>query len=137
MKKGKWINKIEYPPCWCRSSVNDKAFNCFIDHFKLTKMYDSSLVSGFFNPNHFMDGSRYYNNGARLQFLFPSDSHTYFDHLCAYKDNDNHVLVISHPDNINEDVILNVMRENGWVAVICDNSKSFYFSVLNIFLVTT
>ena len=132
-----WLNKIKYPGFCGPHLINKEVFEDFIDHFGLTKTFDRVLRGRtFYNPAHFMDGSRYYNNGRYDQFLFPLECDS-FDHVYAYKDNDDHVLVVSQPYGIYEEEILKVMQDNGWVAIICDPSKAFYCNTTDVFYVTT
>lgn len=132
-----WLNKIKYPPFCGSHLTNKEVFEDFIEHFGLTKTF-SHILRGwtFYNPDRFMDGSRYYNNGRKAQLLFPIDRNSFY-HLCAYKDNDNHVLVVAQPYGIDEDWVLKVMRDKGWVAIICDPNRAFYCWATDVFYVTT
>lgn len=134
MKTG-WIKETKYPTMFNPNSVDGTSFERFIKHFGLTRTFNSNPRE-FFNPEQFMKGTPYYNSGAKKQELFPRISS--FEHLAAYKDEDNHVLIISHPRTYDSKEILNYMRKKGWVTVICDRNKRFYnHTDENILLIMT
>lgn len=130
----KWIEELGGPTGVAPADVKKEALEEFIKRFNLTSMMDWNLKGYLFNPNQFMKGTNFYNNGGKLQTLFPVRN--CYDHLSAYKDDDQHVIVVSQPYGYKKDEILEYMKEKNWVAVLCDSSKSFYISN-HIFLVMT
>lgn len=133
----KWKKKIAGPCSVNPQRINTAARKEFVEHFGLTWTFNC-VPKGFGNLNYFMNGSEKYNNRKTVvEEIYPEELHNSFDHLAAYKDDSNHVLVVSQPYGYDKEKITAHFQKMGWRGAILDKSRSFYMNTTDIFVFAT